>query len=184
MPTTEEVERESSLRRFFEECEPSETGLVSRAKLFQCFQARTGANLNAAAATAATAAASATTPAAAEQQLSEQRQGYNSRGSELIDFEEFMARVVADPRARDRAALLLPQGQSFQAEEGKTSSEARTPPAMERNLFLSALANGKLAVSGHVGTVDGFGFLGLYCRQKETWRMGLQNSRLQEFGYA
>lgn len=157
MPTAEEVERESSLRRFFEECEPSETGLVSRAKLFQCFQARTGANLNAAGATAATAAATATATAAA----AEQKQGCNSRESELIDFEDFMARVVADPRARDRAALLLPQGPSFQAEEGKTSSEARTPPAMERNLFLSALANGKLAVSGLVETVGGLDSVGV-----------------------
>lgn len=30
--------------------------------------------------------------------------------------------------------------------EKETAAEARTPPAMERNLFLSALANGKLEV--------------------------------------
>lgn len=31
-------------------------------------------------------------------------------------------------------------------EDGESQVEARTPPAMERNLFLSALANGKLEV--------------------------------------
>lgn len=62
-----------------------------------------------------------------------------------IDFYDVYAAVeeAQDPRAiNDEDAFDGPM------EEGDTSQvEARTPPAMERNLFLSALANGKLAVS-------------------------------------
>lgn len=143
MPTAEEGERESNLRRFFEECGPSETGLVSRAKLFQCFQARTGANLN--------TDATETTPSSNRGQTSgppvhEGNTAAVNRDNGLIDFEEFMARVdrVMDARARHRASLLLKVAR--QSTNQEADSESRTPPAMERNLFLSAIANGRLAV--------------------------------------
>lgn len=64
---------------------------------------------------------------------------------ELIDFEGFRAIVegATEPGARDREGLVV----DITREIGQ-QVESRTPPAMERNLFLSALANGKLEVMG------------------------------------
>lgn len=53
---------------------------------------------------------------------------------ERIDFQGFRANVE---RATETAGVM----------DGGIQAEARTPPAMERNLFLSALANGKLEVT-------------------------------------
>ena len=53
-----------------------------------------------------------------------------------------------DEDSQHQQLLLGPQVQLVEGDNGSDSQvESRTPPAMERNLFLSALANGKLAVS-------------------------------------
>lgn len=145
MPTEEDIEKENNLRRFFEECEPSETGFVSRAKLFQCFQARTGANLDADSTTATSSSRGDKTSGPAVQE--DDKTAAVNRDNGLIDFEGFMTRVdrVMGARASQHASLLLEVGNDSTNQEA--DSESRTPPAMERNLFLSALANGKLAVS-------------------------------------
>lgn len=66
----------------------------------------------------------------------------------LIGFEDFRASVeeATDPRARNHEALFV----ELVEDANGSQVEARTPPAMERNLFLSALANGKLAVSVNI----------------------------------
>lgn len=63
----------------------------------------------------------------------------------LIDFDGFAASVerAMDPRATNHDILFVQVGEE---RGGSRGAEARTPPAMERNLFLSALANGRLAV--------------------------------------
>ncbi|CAM9159889.1 unnamed protein product [Ascophyllum nodosum] len=51
-----------------------------------------------------------------------------------------------DEDSQHQQLLLGPQVQLVEGDDGSDSQvESRTPPAMERNLFLSALANGKLA---------------------------------------
>lgn len=64
-----------------------------------------------------------------------------------IDFEGFRARVGGAQQARAQGLEgRLSSDATPAAADGVNQVESRTPPAMERNLFLSALANGKLEV--------------------------------------
>lgn len=136
-----------SLRRFYDEFDQChKTGKVERTKLFSTFRARYGTDLNhdnndgsCSNETSGRTRTGSTSP------VKEEATAVDSSESNLIDFAEFFARV-------EGALGSATEGHTATFVEvthaGNNQAESRTPPAMERNLFLSALANGKLAVSG------------------------------------
>ncbi|CAM9326526.1 unnamed protein product [Discosporangium mesarthrocarpum] len=162
--TQTHLDEDATLRRFFSECEPDQSGRVSVRHLLHTMHMRTDLNLGPEGLRHGDAPmggeglqpspSRGRTPVTDDGRPGEMRgadgaigrlplregdgEVYQTGDGETVDYEGFRemleAAMTSDEGMEERTVLVPKDAQV----------EAQTPPTMERNLFLSALANGKL----------------------------------------